>query len=67
MNDIENIAKAIQTADLLGQDLQQIVQSDNLLLSHLAMQELAEIGRMRSRLAVIQYAVQQMEDQKCAR
>jgi hypothetical protein len=46
----ENVMKASQTANLLVQDLQAMVKSDNLLLSDLALDLLEVVVRVEQRL-----------------
>lgn len=48
--DTDNAVKAAQTADLLCGDLQDLVKSQNRLLSRIALEILADAARMRSRI-----------------
>ena len=48
--DKENVIKASQTANLLAQDLQSIVKSDDPLLSDLALELLEPVVRIEQRL-----------------
>ena len=52
--DLENATKAAQTAALLQQDLNELVRSDNLLLSDFAMRELEALRSIRTRLELLQ-------------
>lgn len=52
--DLENATKAAQTATLLQQDLNELVRSDNLLLSDFAMRELEALRGIRTRLELLQ-------------
>lgn len=52
--DLENATKAAQTAALLQQDLNELVRSDNLLLSDFAMRELEALRGIRTRLELLQ-------------
>ena len=52
--DLENATKAAQTASLLQQDLNELVRSDNLLLSDFAMRELEALRGIRTRLELLQ-------------
>ena len=48
--DQENVTKAVQTSDLLLQDLQSIVRSDNLLLADIAIELLEQSVKLQQRL-----------------
>lgn len=52
--DLENATKAAQTAALLQQDLNELVRSDNLLLSDFAMRELESVRDVKTRLELLQ-------------
>lgn len=52
--DLENATKAAQTAVLLQQDLNELVRSENLLLSDFAMRELEALRGIRTRLELLQ-------------
>lgn len=52
--DLENATKAAQTAALLQQDLNELVRSDNLLLSDFAMRELEAVRDVKTRLELLQ-------------
>lgn len=52
--DLENATKAAQTAALLQQDINELVRSDNLLLSDFAMRELEAVRDVKTRLELLQ-------------
>ena len=59
--DIENATKAVQCAALLCADLYELVRSDNLLLSDIAMEHLADAQNLKARLERIASNLEQME------
>jgi hypothetical protein len=52
--DREHATKAAQTAALLQQDLNELVRSENLLLSDFAMRELEAVRAVKTRLELLQ-------------
>jgi len=51
---LENATQAAQTATLLQQDINELVRSNNLLLSDFAMRELEALRGIRTRLELLQ-------------
>lgn len=56
--DIENAAKAAQTAQLLLQDLQSLNRSKNPLLSLMALEEIGRVAQLQTHLEAIAVALQ---------
>ena len=59
--DLENATKALQCAALLCEDLRELVRSDNLLLSDIAMQHLADAQNLKANLDRLASNLKQME------
>lgn len=59
--ELENAAKAAQCAALLCDDLRELVRSDNLLLSDIAMQHLADAQNLKANLDRLASNLKQME------
>lgn len=59
--DHENAAKAAQTAALLQQDLNELVRSENLLLSDFAMRELEAVRAVKTRLELLQVLLAEVQ------
>ena len=55
--DIENTTKAVQTADLLLADLQELNRGGNALVSLLVLSEIEKIAEVKARLESILFAL----------
>jgi len=55
--DAENLMKAVQTTDLLLNDLRALIKSDNTLLSDVVLDILAEAVQVEQRLVRLQHAL----------
>lgn len=60
--DLENATKAAQTASLLASDLRALVLSGNLLLSDIALAELAIVTALQTRLERLQANLEQLDE-----
>lgn len=60
-HDLENTTKAAQCAALLCEDLRELVRSDNLLLSDIAMQHLGFAQNLKANLDRLASNLKQME------
>lgn len=56
--DIENATKAMQTADLLLQDLQELNRGGNALVSMLTLPEIEKVAGVQARMKAIMSALQ---------
>lgn len=63
-NDLENVTKASQTAQLLFSDLHDLVLSDNLILSDIALAEIEIVQTLRQRLDRLALNIEAMDKGK---